>query len=268
MKRDFQDEYQSYIESDIPDLWARIEPNLADKKSVIKKSKKWIHFVKTAIPIAACLCVLVIGARVMQLSGQNKDMGAQLLTEAGKEACADEPMEETAEAESEAPAKETAEAESEAPAKETAETENKVTVEEAVEAEGDTALGVQNSMTVAEPGSEEAAMDSGNKNAACAEDSLSRQSVKVEKAVLTKIAVASENMQDAGFAYVYTFRMEDDSSLLVYLTKQQCLDMEEKGTKIVRQEAYALTVIPYESGEELSDTCFGEGILKKIEKLP
>ena len=31
MKRDFQEEYQNYIESDMPDLWSRIEPNLKEK---------------------------------------------------------------------------------------------------------------------------------------------------------------------------------------------------------------------------------------------
>ena len=89
MKRDFQEEYQNYIESDMPDLWSRIEPNLKEKngkreeegkrEEKEKKAKegkkakeekqeqeknakrtKVIYFLKRAIPAAACLCVLII----------------------------------------------------------------------------------------------------------------------------------------------------------------------------------------------------------------
>ena len=34
MKRDFREEYNNYIESDMPDLWSRIEPNLKEKVPV------------------------------------------------------------------------------------------------------------------------------------------------------------------------------------------------------------------------------------------
>lgn len=42
MSRDFKDEYETYLENEIPDLWSRIEPKLADKPAVktVKKRKK------------------------------------------------------------------------------------------------------------------------------------------------------------------------------------------------------------------------------------
>lgn len=264
MKRDFQDEYQSYIESDVPDLWARIEPNLADKKSAVKneksvvrkeKSKKLVRFMKTAIPIAACLCVLVVGIGVMQLRGQNKDMAAEAPMEAaGEEACADEPMEEAAE--SEAPMEEKAPAES-APMEDAAEESEYAASDE-----------LQNAAAATEEKLEEISTDSENKMENSAEDSLRGESVKIETAVLTKIAVAEEERQDEGFAYAYTFRLEDESNLVVYLTNAQCLDLEEQGIEIKRQAVYTLTVIPLKSEENTPDTQAGEGILKKIEKLP
>lgn len=259
MKRDFQDEYQSYIESDVPDLWARIEPNLADKKSAVKneksvarkeKSKKLIRFMKTAIPIAACLCVLVVGIGVMQLRGQNKGMVAEAPMEAaGEEACADEAMEETAE--------------SEAPMEESAPMED--AAEESEYAASDE---LQNAAAATEEKLEEISTDSENKMENSAEDSLRGESVKIETAVLTKIAVAEEEKQEEGFAYAYTFRLEDEGNLIVYLTNAQCSDLEEQGIEMERQATYMLTVIPLKSEEKTPDVQSGEGILEKIEKLP
>ena len=40
MKRDFQEEYQNYIESDMPDLWSRIEPNLKEKKGKTEEEQQ------------------------------------------------------------------------------------------------------------------------------------------------------------------------------------------------------------------------------------
>lgn len=274
MKRDFQDEYQSYIESDVPDLWARIEPNLADKKSAVKneksvarkeKSKKLVRFMKTAIPIAACLCVLVVGIGVMQLRGQNKDMVAEAPMEAaGEEACADEPMEDAAESEA---FMEDA-AESEAPMEEKAPAESAPMEDAAEESEYAASDELQNAAAATEEKLEEISTDSENKMENSAEDSLRGESVKIETAVLTKIAVAEEERQDEGFAYAYTFRLEDESNLVVYLTNAQCLDLEEQGIEIKRQAVYTLTVIPLKSEENTPDTQAGEGILKKIEKLP
>ena len=92
--------------------------------------------------------------------------------------------------------------------------------------------------------------------------------VEIERAVLYKIAVVSEEMQETGYAYAYTFRLEDGSSLKVYLTKEQCADIEERGIEIKRKEAYSLSVYPLKNGGNDRNAENGEGILEKIEKIP
>lgn len=44
MSRDFKNEYETYLENEIPDLWSRIEPRLADKPAAKKRKKRNLTF--------------------------------------------------------------------------------------------------------------------------------------------------------------------------------------------------------------------------------
>lgn len=253
MKRDFHKEYQNYIESDMPDLWSRIEPNLKDKKEtdtvtaaetdageqhekVInendghkdrdKRKRKTIYIMRAAISAAACLCILVIGISVMQMS--DKSMENAHVTEemyepeaAACEEAADESPEEYAEG-----------------------------AEDYMADSADSGVMAESS---AEESMGEAALE---------------ETLEIPMATLTKISVASEAMQEKGYVYTYTFRLEDNSSLLVYLTEEQCDSLEEQNISIERKGAYSLAVIPAGSQNEQEDSAVEECFLQKIEKLP
>lgn len=285
MKRDFQEEYQNYIESDMPDLWSRIEPNLKEKKgkteeeqTVAQKAEgsgenpetgkeqknKIIYLMKRAVPAAACLCALLIGFNVMRVSKNSADMApmesaceepgdAGMAYETELEEAADEAAEAPMEACEDAASDESFDAaddavtESAAPADMSSEyTENTY--------EADPAGGADRNKAQAE--------------AAGSLTEAGGSAVEIERAVLYKIAVVSEEMQEAGYAYAYTFRLEDGSSLKVYLTKEQCADIEERGIEIKRKEAYSLSVYPLKNAGNDRNAENGEGILEKIEKIP
>lgn len=291
MKRDFQEEYQNYIESDMPDLWSRIEPNLKEKniknaeevtqkreeevtqkqEEEQKKAKqaKVIYFLKRAVPAAACLCVLIIGISVMGVSKKSMDMApmnaASEPSDAGMAYEAE--MEEAAAAEEYVMTDENfddvdaAMNEPAAPAD---------APSEDMEAENDEAPfseeGVQNLTSKTDQ-----AGGTDNQTQTAAAGSLretSEDMVEIERAVLYKIAVASEEMKEMGYEYVYTFRLEDGSSLKVYLTKEQCDDIEDNGIEIKRKEAYSLKVYPFKNPDSDGNAESGEAFLEKIEKLP
>lgn len=298
MKRDFQEEYQNYIESDMPDLWSRIEPNLKEKKgkteeeqTVAQKAEgsgenpetekeqknKIIYLMKRAVPAAACLCALLIGFNAMRVSKNSADM-------APMESACEEPsdagtayeteLEEAADEAAEAPMEacediasdesfddaDDAVTESAAPAdmsSENMENDETPVIQENKEDnmyEADPAGGADRNKAQAEA--------AGNLTEA------GENAVEIERAVLYKIAVVSEEMQETGYAYAYTFRLEDGSSLKVYLTKEQCADIEERGIEIKRKEAYSLSVYPLKNGGNDRNAENGEGILEKIEKIP
>ncbi|MBP3420632.1 MAG: hypothetical protein J6K37_00005, partial [Lachnospiraceae bacterium] len=115
MKRDFREEYNNYIESDMPDLWSRIEPNLKEKVPVsqekiaetavnetepvqniidIKKKKqnkaKIYRFVKIATPVAAGICLLVIGVGVMGISEKSMEAAPEADASASEYECTEE----------------------------------------------------------------------------------------------------------------------------------------------------------------------------------
>lgn len=285
MKRDFQEEYQNYIESDMPDLWSRIEPNLKEKKgkteeeqTVAQKAEgcgenpetgkeqknKIVYFMKRAVPAAACLCALLIGFNVMRVSKNSADM-------APMESACEEPSDAgTAyETELEEAADEAAEAPMEA-CEDIASDESFDDADDAVTesaAPADMSSEYTGNTYEADP----AGGADQNKAQAEAAGSLTEaggSAVEIERAVLYKIAVVSEEMQEAGYAYAYTFRLEDGSSLKVYLTKEQCADIEERGIEIKRKEAYSLSVYPLKNGGNDRNAENGEGILEKIEKIP
>lgn len=320
MKRDFQEEYQNYIESDMPDLWSRIEPNLKEKKGKTEEEQekenrereaqkaegeaqeikgkdekdkgkeaeenpetgkeqknKIIYLMKRAVPAAACLCALIIGFNVMRVSKNSADMApmesaceepsdAGTAYETELEEAADEAAEAPMEACEDAASDESfddgdnAMTESAAPAdmsSENMENDETPVIQENKEDnmyEADPAGGADRNKAQTEA--------AGNLTEA------GENAVEIERAVLYKIAVVSEEMQETGYAYAYTFRLEDGSSLKVYLTKEQCADIEERGIEIKRKEAYSLSVYPLKNAGNDRNAENGEGILEKIEKIP
>ena len=301
MKRDFQEEYQNYIESDMPDLWSRIEPNLKEKngkpeedgnqkqeeegnqkqeegkqrqEEEQKKAKraKVIYFLKRAVPAAACLCVLIIGISVTRVSKKSMDMAPM---EFASDETNDTGMAYEADMEeSEAPAEEYAMADESFDDADVAMNESAAPADEPsedMEAENDEVPfpedGVQNitSKTDSAGGADK------NQTQAAVTGSLTETAegtVEIQRAVLYKIAVASEEMQEMGYEYAYIFRLEDGSSLKVYLTQEQCDDIEDMGIEIKRKEAYSLSVYPFKNPETDGNAESGEGFLEKIEKLP
>lgn len=255
MKRDFKDEYQEYIESDMPDLWSRIEPNLKEKAPADAGRKRSnIYLMKTLIPAAACLCLLLVGIGALSLNRGAKDGAAY-------DAGAADGIAETSEAPMETPM----EAENE-------EAEDGASGEIWEEAAEDGAaaeeIARETATAKAEEPAAEAAQDSDMVNAPAANGGNS-ETVDIEKAVLTKIAVASVPMQEKGYAYVYTFELSDGSRILAYLTEDLCDELEEQGIAIERQSAYALSLSRFHDPErEMSDLAEEEYILQKIEKLP
>lgn len=318
MKRDFQEEYQNYIESDMPDLWSRIEPNLKEKnerseteepklkeeireKEAIREKEsiresgdirkeeeilesngekesgrekgKVLYFIKRAVPAAACLCALVIGIGVMRISKNNS--ADKSMFESASEEAADAGM--AYEAETEAMDEGAAEEEtalwdesfddaamneSAAPAETSQENREADNDEMAFSAED-----IRTDTAKTEPAGR-ADMTQSKTEVTGEPEADVEDAVEIERAVLYKIAVASEEMQEMGYAYVYSFRLEDESSLKVYLTKEQCDDIEDKGIEIKRKESYSLSVCPFKSAEIDGNAQSGEGILKKIEKMP
>lgn len=319
MKRDFREEYQNYIESDMPDLWSRIEPNLKEKEGKTEevreiekvqetdgkreiegvqkadgkheieeaqetekerkgKKSRVVYFMKRAVPAAACLFAVVIGIGVMRISEKSADMAPmEFANDESNDAGAAYEMETEAPAEPEC---EEAAAAEDAGDEDFYNTDDVLT-ESAAPADmpaGDGAETENDEMPVFQKGEgenmsgiEQAGGADNNKVQAEAAGNLTEDKesvVEIERAVLYKIAVASEEMQEAGYAYVYTFRLEDKSSLKVYLAKEQCREIEEQGTEIKRKEAYSLWVYPFQNPENDTNAESGEGFLEKIEKLP
>lgn len=275
MKRDFREEYNNYIESDMPDLWSRIEPNLKEKVPVlqeeiagtavnetepvenitdIKKKKqnraKIYGFVKIATPVAAGICLLVIGVGVMGISQKSMEESATADYECTEEAVAEESYdyaEESAEAE-----------ESYDYAENSAEAEESYDCEEEAAAEAPME-DLQDSMQ-----SNSVATESANEEMLRGEE----KEVEIAGAVLIRIAKASQSEKEAGFAYIYVFQLEDGSDLDVYVTEELCSEWEENDGKLQRQKNYLLTL------ENISDTMKQEGdfsaeyILKEAVLLP
>lgn len=285
MKRDFQEEYQNYIESDMPDLWSRIEPNLKEKKgkteeeqTVAQKAEgsgenpetgkeqknKIIYLMKRAVPAAACLCALLIGFNVMRVSKNSGDM-------APMESACEEPSDAGTAYETEL--EEAADEAAEAPMEACEDAASDESFDDADNAVTESAAPADMSSEYTENTYEADPAGGADQNKAQAEAAgnlteAGGSAVEIERAVLYKIAVVSEEMQETGYAYAYTFRLEDGSSLKVYLTKEQCADIEERGIEIKRKEAYSLSVYPLKNAGNDRNAENGEGILEKIEKIP
>ncbi len=278
MKRDFREEYNNYIESDMPDLWSRIEPNLKEKVPVlqeeiagtavnetepvenitdIKKKKqnkaKLYRFVKIATPVAAGICLLVIGVGVMGISEKSMEAAPEADASASEYEC----TEEFAAEESYDYAEESAEAEESFDyAEDSAAPEESYEEEAVAEAPMED---LQDSMQ-----SNSVATESANEEMLRGEE----KEVEIAGAVLIRIAKASQTEKEAGIAYIYVFRLEDGSDLDVYVTEELCSEWEEDDGKLQRQKNYLLTL------ENISDTMKQEGdfsaeyILKEAVLLP
>ncbi len=294
MKRDFREEYNNYIESDMPDLWSRIEPNLKEKVPVsqekntetavnetepvqnitdIKKKKqnkaKIYRFVKIATPVAAGICLLVIGVGVMGISEKSMEAAPEADASASEYECTEEfaaeesydYMEESAELEESYDYEE--EAAAEAPMEEF--------VEDYASAEGDSAEWAEdstvNNSLVLEDLQDDMQSDSVTTEST-GEEHLREEEKEIAGAILLRIAKASQSEKEAGFAYIYVFQLEDGSNLEVYVTDELCGEWEETDSKLQRQKNYLLTL------EVVSDSMKKEGdfsaeyVLQEAVELP
>lgn len=308
--RNFEDEYKNYIKEDVPDLWSRIEPQLKDKVAAtsdeIEKDKKGegitkenatvkigefasegknaegntktnvekkndakiYSFVKRALPIAAALCILIIGISAIQLSTRSKmqnesatstDSGAS--DEAYYEEAASEDACESAEAYDEmydaeaeydeAPMEPTV---VESAAADMSDERDRDASKEAAEVTKDVGDVAMN--TAASP----------NESVGVVADDL----ISIKNAELVSIEVADANMKNAGYAYVYVFKSEDDQKIYVYLTDEQCEEIENDGPAITRGSSYNLEIYlmnDSEMGDEkqASDATSTYGCLYSIE---
>ncbi len=73
----------------------------------------------------------------------------------------------------------------------------------------------------------------------CVEEELSETVV----ATLTNISVASANLQEFGFAYVYIFRQEDETELDVLVEQATLDELSTMDVQIERNKQYQLTVL-------------------------
>ena len=260
MKRDFREEYNNYIESDMPDLWSRIEPNLKEKVPVsqekigetavnetepvqniidIKKKKqnkaKIYRFVKIATPVAAGICLLVIGVGVMGISEKSMEAAPEADASASEYECTEEFVAE----------------ESYDYVEESAEAEESYDYEEEAAAEAPMEEFVEDytaSNGVVLQDSQDAVQSDGVTTENADEEMLRGEDKEIAGAILIRIAKASQSEKEVGFAYIYVFQLEDGSNLEVYVTDELCGEWEETDSKLQRQKNYLLTL------ESISDT--------------
>ncbi len=260
MKRDFREEYNNYIESDMPDLWSRIEPNLKEKVPVsqekiaetavnetepvqniidIKKKKqnkaKIYQFVKIATPVAAGICLLVIGVGVMGISEKSMEAAPEADASASEYECTEEFVAE----------------ESYDYVEESAEAEESYDYEEEAAAEAPMEEFVEDytaSNGVVLQDSQDAVQSDGVTTENADEEMLRGEDKEIAGAILIRIAKASQSEKEVGFAYIYVFQLEDGSNLEVYVTDELCGEWEETDSKLQRQKNYLLTL------ESISDT--------------
>ncbi len=302
MKRDFREEYNNYIESDMPDLWSRIEPNLKEKvpvsqvdeiatttdivirpenvqnieevKNRSKKQKqnkaKIYRFIKVATPVAAGICLLVIGVGVMSISQKSMEAAPEADASASEYECTEEfaaeesydYMEENAEVE------ESYEYEEEAVAEALMEEEF---VEDYASAEEDSIEWAEDSVvnnSIVLEDSQATTQSDSVATESTGEEHLREEEKEIAGAILLRIAKASQSEKEVGFAYIYVFRLEDGSNLEVYVTDELCGEWEETDSKLQRQKNYLLTL------EVVSDSMKKEGdfsaeyVLQEAVELP
>ena len=298
--RNFEEEYKNYINEEVPDLWSRIEPQLQDKiaddnktdapiadcqEKIVnevtnqqKRTKKNQIYIlaKRALPAVAAIFVLAIGIGVLQTSKYAKnESGMAVATDCAPaeatdegffaESTEEEPDESFAETEvleeacEAAPEdefyEEAAEAESEEPvSEEPVRVENEENLYEETAEAGDG--GLQNSMDIVKE----------NESALKSDAGLSipgQDVVAIKGAVLNGIEVADATMKEKGYVYIYRFSLADGNKIRVYLTEEQCQNIEESELVIARKKKYDLDIIPYSDRDKEDD--FADCILQDIQ---
>ena len=83
MSKDFKNEYENLLDSEIPDLWSRIEPQLHEKEKVKPKKKIRRLYAYSGVA-AACLCLAIaipVIIRTMNDSSKRNDAEMQIYAE-------------------------------------------------------------------------------------------------------------------------------------------------------------------------------------------
>ncbi|MDD6658051.1 MAG: hypothetical protein PUE95_12300 [Lachnospiraceae bacterium] len=227
-----------------------------------KKTKKKIYsFAKRALPAVAAIFVLAIGIGVLQTSKYAKnESGMAVATDCAPaeatdegffaESTEEEPDESFAETEvlEEEFYEEAVEAESEEPVSEgIGEGVNEDNLYENTVQAGDGEI--QNSMDIVKE----------NESASKSDAGLSipgQDIVAIKGAVLNGIEVADATMKEKGYVYIYRFTLADGNQIRVYLTEEQCRNIEETELVIERKRKYDLDIIPcsdQDKEDELAD---------------
>ena len=272
-KSDFDNEQhgndvENTIDTAIDDQDNIIEPIADCQEKIInevtnqqKATKKNIYsFAKRALPAVAAILVLAIGIGVLQTSRYAKNESeTAVATDCAPEEATDEEF--FAEATEEEPDESFAETEvleeaCEAAAEdefyeEAGETESEETVSEEPVGGVDesTQAGdreIQNSMDVVQE----------NESASKSDAGLSipgQDVVTIKGAVLNGIEVADAAMKEKGYVYIYRFTLTDGSKIRVYLTEEQCRNIEETELVIARKKKYDLDIIPYSDRDKEDD---------------
>lgn len=242
-----------------------------------KKTKKNIYsFAKRALPAVAAIFVLAIGIGVLQTSRYAKnESGAAVATDCAPEEATDEGF--FAEATEEAPDESFAETEALEEACEAA-TEDEV-YEETAEAESEEpvyeeTVGIANEENLyeetaeARDGETQSSMDIVKENESASKSDAGlfipgQDVVAVKGAVLNGIEVADAAMKEKGYVYIYRFTLTDGSKIRVYLTEEQCRNIEEAELVVERKLKYDLDIIPC-SGQDKEDE-LADCILRDIQ---
>lgn len=228
-------------------------------------------FMKYAVPIAACVGILVLSAAVLGLSQKSKNMDTAMMAESASEDAA--AMEETAEAYPDE------ESESTEPAKSTEETIAEAYPAEATEETADAAM--DNAEEYAAAGAEDgmtesAAMEKAETTQGSTTNSMmdagqsqeTGEEINVDRATLVKIQSASEELQEQGYLYAYTFELPDTSRIITYVSGEQLAQWEEQNVVIERRKDYELTILPKTDDEKDGKETVAKSFLKKLQKLP
>lgn len=223
---------------------------MTNQQKRTKKNQIYI-FAKRALPAVAAILVLVIGIGVLQTSRYAKNESeAAVATDCAPEEATDEEF--FAEAAEEAPDESFAETEISEEACEAAPEDE--FYEETAEAESEEpvyeeATGMQNSMDVVKENESASKSDTGF-------SIPSQDVVAVKGAVLNGIEVADAAMKEKGYVYIYRFTLADGNKIRVYLTEEQCRNIEEAEIVVERKLKYDLDIIPcsdQDKEDELAD---------------
>lgn len=239
------------IKEPIADSQEKIINEVTNQQKTTKKNQIYI-FAKRALPAVAAIFVLLIGIGILQTSryAKNESEAAVASECASAEEATDESV--FAEAAEEEIDETFADTEtSEEACEAVAEDEF---YEEAVESESEDAFyegdgGMQNSMDAIKE----------NESASKSDAGLSipgQDVVAIKGAVLNGIEVTDAAMKEKGYVYIYRFTLNDGNKIRVYLTEEQCRNIEEAELVIARKKKYDLDIIPYsnqDKEDELAD---------------